>query len=145
MSPCARWHSWHVDAAVLPTNVSIPGFFFLSFCVLLISDLSSKSSPVPALSSESPHLLFSVLTTRFFFSVLTIAFPLFRLDSVPLGRFSPSRVVFLLPGSLSPPPGSLSPFLGCFFLLLGRFFLILGCFFLLLGCLSPSQLTFPPF
>ena len=107
---------------MLPTNVSIPGFFFLSFCVLLISDLSSRSSPVPAFSSESPHsLFFSSNQLLSFFSVLAswtlpeVAFPHSANLSPLLGRFPPSQgcsppLKVILPPSKSFPPPSWDQF-----------------------------------
>ena len=95
--------------------MSIPGFFFLSFCVLLISDLSSRSSPVPALSSKSPPSLFSVLTSQFFFQFCRLDFcptslsPCSANLSPLLGHFSPSQGHFPPSKSFPPPQGWFPP------------------------------------
>ena len=138
-------NSWQVDAAVLPTNVSIPGFFLLSFCVLLISDLSSRSSPVPVLSSESPPLLFSVLTCFFFFQFWLVGLlpallsPCSANLSPLLGHFSPSQGHSPPSKSFPPPQGWFPPPSRSFPPLKDRFFEILLIFCL---CRHP---TFPPF
>jgi len=84
--------------------------------VLLISDLSSRSSPVPALSSESPHSLFSVLTIPFFFFssdrshlALTSLSPPLSSPFPPSRLLSPPQGCFSFPQGRFPPPSRSLP------------------------------------
>ena len=125
-------NSWQVDAAVLPTNVSIPGFFFffLSVCcwslTFLADPVQSQPSPVSPLtcffqfwpfpffffSSDWSHLALTSLSPP-----LSSPFPLSRLLSPPQGHFSFLKVAFpppqgrFLPSgikfSIPPPCGSI--------------------------------------
>ena len=111
----AHWrggNSWQVDAAVLPTNVSIPGF--LSVCcwsvTFLAGPVQSQPSPVSPLTC-----FFQFWPVAFFFQFWPVgpcprSLSLHSANLSPLlGRFSPSQGCFS-PLKVVPPPPQGSKF-----------------------------------